>query len=119
MSERIKLPPRRPIVTARLADPLTGHWHLTTGFGLDGKVREIFLDHAGHAGEPFDALIHDACIIFSRDALQRGCTAAELARNLSERPPSLFAQAFTVAAALEADFGPKLLHGGSDAACDS
>jgi hypothetical protein len=105
---RLRLPARRPIVTSRLADPVTGHhWHFTTGFDHAGRVREIFLDSSGHAGAPFDALVHDMCIMASRDCLQRGLTARDLLRNLSERPPSLLAAAFTEAMQLETQLGPE------------
>jgi hypothetical protein len=109
MSDRLRLPARRPIVTSRLADPVTGHhWHFTTGFDQTGRVREIFLDSSGRAGAPFDALIHDMCIMASRDCLQRGLTARDLVRNLSDRPPSLLAAAFTTAVALETKLGPEV-----------
>jgi hypothetical protein len=106
-SDRVRLPARRPIITSRLADPVTGHhWHFTTGFDAAGRVREIFLDSSGHAGAPFDALVHDMCIMASRDCLQRGLSARELLRNLSERPRSLLAAAFTEAVQLETQLGP-------------
>jgi hypothetical protein len=98
---RRRLPNRRPILTEPVSDPVTGKWHLTVGFDPDGRVREIFLDRAGRAGSPFDAVAHDACILISREILQRGCRVVDLLRNLSERPPSLLAAALTAAAALE------------------
>jgi hypothetical protein len=106
MSDRLRLPSRRPVITSRLADPITGHhWHFTTGFDRFGHVREIFLDSSGRAGAPFDALIHDMCIVVSRDCLQRGLSPRELLRNLSERPPSLLAAAFHAATDLETELG--------------
>jgi hypothetical protein len=100
-SSRNRLPNRRPILTQPISDPVTGKWHLTVGFDPAGRVREIFLDRAHKAGSVFDALAHDACILVSREILQRGRPAGELLRNLSDRPPSLLAQALAVAAELE------------------
>jgi hypothetical protein len=109
MPERLRLPTRRPIITSRLADPVTGrHWHFTTGFDGAGRGCEFFLDSSGRAGAPFDALIHDVCIIASRDCLQRGLSARELLRNLSERPPSLLAVALMAVTQLETEHGPAL-----------
>jgi hypothetical protein len=109
MSERVRLPTRRPIITDRLADPVTGHsWHLSTGFSTDGRGREFFLDSSGRAGAPFDALVHDMAIVISRDCLQRGLSARDLLRNLSERPPSLLAAALAAVTALEIEHGPHL-----------
>jgi hypothetical protein len=103
---RRRLPNRRPILTQPIEDPLTGgKWHLTVGFDPAGRVREIFLDRAHKAGSVFDALAHDACKLISREILQRGRRAGELLRNLSDRPPSLLAQALSVAAALEERHG--------------
>jgi hypothetical protein len=108
MSDRLRLPTRRPILTNRLADPLSGqYWHFTTGFDHAGRVREIFLDSSGRAGAPFDALIHDMCIMASRDCLQRGLLARDLLRNLSERPPSLLAAALAETVKLETEVGPE------------
>ena len=110
MPDRVRLPARRPILTSRLADPVTGHhFHFTTGFDPgSGLVREIFLDSSGRAGAPFDALIHDMCIMASRDCLQRGLRPRDLMRNLSDRPPSLLAAVWHTADALETELGPQL-----------
>jgi hypothetical protein len=108
MSDRLRLPGRRPIVTSRLADPLTGHhFHFTTGFDHAGRVKEFFLDSSGRAGALFDALIHDMCIMASRDCLQRGLSVRDLMRNLSDRPPSLLGAACSAADALETELGPE------------
>ena len=104
---RTWLPARRPNATVTIDDAATGWWNLTAGFDeTTGRVAEIFLDQAHRAGSAFDSLVHDLCIIVSRDLLQRGHGCAELIRKLSDRPPSLIARALAEAADLEERLGP-------------
>jgi hypothetical protein len=108
MPERRRLPNRRPNMTVPIADSATGRWHLTVGFDREGEVREIFLDRAGRAGSEFDGLVHDACILISREILQRGRKPIELLRSMSERPPSLFSGSLSLAIELQKKHGAEI-----------
>ena len=100
---RMRPPNRRAIITELIEDAATGLWNLSASFDAAGRCQEFFLSAAHGAGSALDALVHDACITLSRDCLQRGVPAAELARGLSDRPPSLLARALTVCARYEAE----------------
>jgi hypothetical protein len=110
VAERVRLPSRRPILTVPIEDAATGKWHLTVGFDAAGVCREIFLDRAHMAGSGLDSLVHDVCIIISRELLQCGRSPAALVRGLSERPPSLFSRALVEAMTLERDHGAEMRH---------
>jgi hypothetical protein len=108
VAERTRLPNRRPILTVPLEDAATGKWHLTVGFDAEGVCREIFLDRAHQAGTALDSLVHDICIIVSRELLQRDRSPAALVHNLSDRPPSLFCKALVEAMTLQRDHGAEM-----------
>lgn len=93
---------RRATITELVEDAATGWWNLSASFDdASGQCQEIFLSTAHRAGSEFDALVHDGCILISRDCLQRGLSAADLVRGLSDRPPSLYAKALGICAAEE------------------
>jgi hypothetical protein len=96
---RVPPPNRRAIFTELIEDAATGWWNLSASFDeASGKCQEIFLSTAPRVGSVLDALVHDGCIIVSRDCLQRGLSARDLVRGLSDQPPSLFAKALRLCA---------------------
>jgi hypothetical protein len=96
------LPNRRENETLVLDDALTGgSWVLSVGYDHQGRVREVFVDPQTRGGSPLDSLMHDVCILVSRELLQCGRELSELIAKLAERPPSLVGKVLIGAATLE------------------
>lgn len=78
---RMRLPDRRPAVSARL-DHEGGHVHATAGFDpAAGQVREVFLRRGGPPGSDMDRLLDDVGVLLSR-LLQLDVAPADLARGV-------------------------------------
>ncbi len=81
MTARQKLPPRRLQIT----EPLECHgkqYLIGIGFDVEGRAKEAFMQALKTPGSDIEALLQDACILFSK-ALQAGVAAAEVADWLS------------------------------------
>jgi hypothetical protein len=99
---RERLPNRRETETIVLDDAATGgSWVLSVGYDHQGRVREVFVDRQSRGGSPLDSLMHDVCILVSRELLQCGRGLSELIAKLAERPPSLVGKLLVGAATLE------------------
>jgi len=62
-SPRQRLPDRRENETVDLM--FDGHrYHVTIGFALDGRPREVFC-HGGKVGSGMDRILDDACVALS------------------------------------------------------
>ncbi len=62
-SPRQRLPNRRENETVDLM--FDGHrYHVTVGFALDGRPREVFC-HGGKVGSSMDLILDDACVALS------------------------------------------------------
>jgi hypothetical protein len=103
---RIELPNRRPHLVETFE--WNGQaWKMGLGFDDAGAVREVFLE-GPKAGTDLQALAVDARIVLSR-LLQRGDTAAEIAKSLNglgltgDAAPTLIHAAVAHAARAERD----------------
>ncbi|MBR0901216.1 hypothetical protein [Bradyrhizobium liaoningense] len=79
MSERTKLPNRRPNETLEF-DRDGIHITMSVGYGPDGAVKEVFLN-ADRADSMLDVLMSDAAIIASI-AMQYGVSLRQLAHAI-------------------------------------
>ncbi len=78
-SPRQRLPNRRENETVDLV--FDGHrYHVTVGFVLDGRPREVFC-HGGKVGSGMDLILDDACVALSL-LLQHGIEPRDLAHSM-------------------------------------
>ncbi len=76
---RQRLPNRRKNETVDLM--FDGHrYHVTVGFAVDGRPREVFC-HGGKVGSGMDLILDDACVALSL-LLQHGVEPQALAHSM-------------------------------------
>ncbi len=76
---RQRLPNRRENETVDLV--FDGHrYHVTVGFALDGRPREVFC-HGGKVGSAMDLILDDACVALSL-LLQYGIEPRDLGHSM-------------------------------------
>ncbi len=78
-SSRQRMPNRRENETVDLV--FDGHrYHVTVGFAVDGRPREVFC-HGGKVGSGMDLILDDACVALSL-LLQHGAEPQALAHSM-------------------------------------
>ena len=89
MSDRIKLPDRRPSITRRVVwrtDTSEHKFHLTLGVHPDtGKILEVFYADGQRTGSQLQHAIQDSCVLISL-LLQYGVSPDAIGKSLSTMP---------------------------------
>jgi len=85
---RIRLPDRRPGITASFTWPRGSGYRVDCAVGFDpvtGDARELFLRVTSRVGSEVDHLVDDVAVLISR-LLQHGEAPTEIARRLGRLP---------------------------------